>query len=96
MADDSSGVIPRISDPEANAANIAAIDREVGGSRFRHIVAWGKFLGFTPETVARCIELAEAEKAPLNAIQKFSNGWHTVHDIANEANRQSVERLAQP
>ncbi|QDT54295.1 hypothetical protein Pan44_23230 [Caulifigura coniformis] len=94
MTDDS--VIPRLTDAAANAANCLAIDREAGDTRYRHIVAWGKFLGFTPATVRRELDRAEAENAPTNAIQRFDDGWHTVDTIANEANRARVEELARP
>jgi hypothetical protein len=41
-------VIPRIAANVADAANIAAIDRLISTTRFPYIVAWGKWLGFTP------------------------------------------------
>src|SRR5688572_12544131 len=77
-------VIPQQADAAANANNIAAIDRVSGHTAYRHIVAWGKFLGFTPETVLREIALAERENAPVDAIQKLDGRWHTVADIAND------------
>ena len=44
-------VIRSTADRIANEANIAAIDKLIGPTKFTHIVAWGKCLGFTPETV---------------------------------------------
>ena len=87
-------LIPKQSDESANRANVLAIDKAAGGSRYAFIVAWGKFLGFTPDTVCREIERAEAEGAPLNAIQKIEGRWHTIDDIANDTNRSRVEALS--
>lgn len=87
-------VIPRQSDAVANAANVAAIDSVAGESRYRHVVAWGKFLGFTPETVRSAVELAAVEGAPIDAIQKIDGRWLTLADIQNDMTRQAVCDLA--
>ena len=88
-------VIPRISDRAANAANMAAIDEFVRTGKYNHIVAWGKWLGFTPQTVQKHVEQAEAENAPEDAIQKIDGKWDLVGDIANETNRKWVNELAE-
>jgi hypothetical protein len=87
-------VIPSTSDDVAFRANMAAIDRLVTTRKYHHIVAWGKWLGFTPETVEDQVELAEAEHAPEDSIQKLYGTWIRVGDIVNEANRQQVNELA--
>ena len=87
-------VIASISDKTAHAENIAAIDRLVVPGKYRHIVAWGKWLGFTPQTVLKSIELAKAEDAPEDAIQKIDGRWIRVGDIANQTNRDRVAELA--
>ena len=86
--------IPSISNKASNAENMAAIDRLIVPGKYRHIVAWGKWLGFTPETVFRSVELAEADDAPEDAIQKIDGRWLRVSDIANQNNRDRVAELA--
>src|SRR5689334_8664917 len=80
-------VIPSIADLAANNANMAAIDRLVATRTYHHIVAWGKWLGFTPDTVRNLVQEAEADGAPANAIQKIDGKWLTSGDIQNEGNR---------
>jgi hypothetical protein len=87
-------VIPSIADKVANAANIAAIDRLIQASRYSYIIAWGKWLGFTPETVQASTREAEADDAPLDAIQKVEGRWLVLGDIQNDANRKRVEEIA--
>ncbi len=87
-------VIPRMADNAANDANNAAIDRLVTTHKYLYIVAWGKFLGFTPETVRKYLIEAEAENAPDDAIQKTQGKWLCLADIENEENRQRVRNLA--
>lgn len=86
-------VIPSISDPAANAANMAAIDRLVRTTKYLHIVAWGKWLGFAPKTVQESVDLAEAEEAPVDAVQKLNGEWTRMGDLMNEENRKKVEEL---
>lgn len=90
-----STVIPSIFDRAANDANMAAIDQHVRTTKFRHIVAWGKWLGFTPETVQKSVEQAEADHAPEDVIQKIDGEWLRVTDIANDANRKRFDELAE-
>jgi hypothetical protein len=91
---DESSVIPKVSDRAANDANLAAIDRLVRTQKYHHIIAWGKFLGFTPVTITQTISDAEVDNAPADAIQKIDGRWNTLADIENETNRQRVEALA--
>lgn len=86
--------IPNLSDRKANAANIAAIDSLVQTQKYPYIVAWGKWLGFKPETVLKIVRAAEVDNAPENAIQKIDDRWTTLDDIQNETNRQRVIDLA--
>lgn len=88
-------VIRRISDPGANEANCDAIDRLIGECRHPYIVAWGKFLGFAPETVKEYIQKAEAENAPVEAVQKLDDEWILLSSIKDEVNRSRVANLAQ-
>jgi hypothetical protein len=88
------GVIFSISDKAANDANMAAIDQLVRVTKYRHIVAWGKMLGFTPQTVQNSVNEAEADNAPEDAIQKIDGQWLRVGDIANDSNRQRTNDLA--
>lgn len=87
-------IIPNMADKSANDANIAAIDRLVRTEKYHHILAWGKFLGFTPATISSILLEAETDKAPENAIQKVDGKWLTVDDIENESNRLRVNGLA--
>lgn len=87
-------VIPNISDVSAYRANCDAIDRLIGECRYPYIVAWGKFLGFTPETVREYVQKAEADKAPTEAIQKLDDEWLVLSNINNETNRRRVMELA--
>ena len=89
-------VIPSRSDRAAYEANMAAIDRLIGQCRYPYIVAWGKFLGFTPQAVQEYVQDAEADNAPAESIQKFDDGWSVLSDIVNETNRQRVMALAKP
>lgn len=88
--------IPRMADRAANDANIAAIDRLCRTQKYRHIVAWGKFLGLTPTTICSSLEQAEADNAPVDAIQKVGGAWLCLGDIVNETNRKAVGDLATP
>lgn len=87
-------MIPSVSDEAARKANDEAIDRLVGECRYPYIVAWGKFLGFTPEAVQEYVREAEANDAPPDAIQKIDGEWLTVTGIRNETNRKRVLELA--
>ena len=93
--DSPTSVIPQISDARAHAANQTAIDRFVHTDRFHHIIAWGKWLGFTPQTVLKAVKDAEADDAPWDAIQKIDGRWLRLDDITNEENRRQVEEIAQ-
>lgn len=87
-------VIPRLSDELAKEANLAAIDRLASTDKYHHIVAWGKWLGFTPSTVVESIRLAEAENPPADVVQKVDGKWVRLGDVANESNRQRVDEIA--
>lgn len=87
-------VIPSIADKAANSANSAAIDLMIDAARYPYIVAWGKWLGFTPETVQKTVAEAEADDAPPEAIQKINGRWSTLSDIVDESNRQHVAEIA--
>lgn len=88
-------MIPSIADRVADEANMTAIDRLIPTTKYPYLVAWGKWLGFTPETVHRSVAEAESDAAPLDSIQKIEGKWHTLYDISNAANRRQVERLAE-
>lgn len=87
-------VIPRVSDMVANAENIEAIDQLVVSGKYRHIVAWGKWLGFTPSTVADHVRQAEADDAPSDVVQKVNGKWIRLDDVVNETNRRRVDEIA--
>lgn len=86
--------IPRISDTVAYKTNCEAIDRLIGECGYPYIVAWGKFLGFAPETVMEYVQQAEADKAPTDAIQKFEDQWMLLSAIRSDSNRRRVTELA--
>ena len=88
------GLIPKISDRVAYRDNMDAIDRSVQSRKYAYIIAWGKWLGFTPVTVLNYITQAEADGAPLDVTQKIDGAWLRLGDIANETNRKRVEALA--
>lgn len=90
----SNTVITSTADREAYSANCLAIDKRVETQRFRYIVAWGKWLGFTPDTVQKSVLEAEAENAPSDAIQKIGTRWLVLKDIVNETNRKIIVYLA--
>ena len=46
-------VIASTADRNAYSVNCLAIDNLVKTKRFRYIVAWGKWLGFTPDAVQK-------------------------------------------
>lgn len=87
-------VIPSISDTAAYEANCEAIDRLIGKCPYPYIVAWGKFLGFSPEVVKEYVEQAIADNAPAEAVQKLEDGWMLLSSIKNEGNRSRVTSLA--
>lgn len=89
-----SPVIPSMSDRTAAAANSAAIDRLIRTPKYVYIIAWGKWLGFTPETVQKSVVEAEADDAPAEALQKIDGRWLFLGDIVNDENRSRVEALA--
>ncbi len=93
-ATDVTSTIPRISDTAAYEENMAAIDRLIRTARYHHIIAWGKWLGLTPETVRNMIEVAQLDNAPVDAIQKIDGRWLRLQDIENESNRNRVDDLA--
>lgn len=92
--DSCGSVIPSTADRAADEANMEAIDRLVRTDRYRYIIAWGKWLGFTPESVRAQVAAASADNAPADAIQKIDGKWSTLDDIENPENRQAVESLA--
>lgn len=87
-------VIPSLADKAADRANIAAIDARVSPACYPYIVAWGKWLGFTPEIVSTFVAEAAADKAPRDAIQKIRGRWLRVKDICNDRNRETVKAAA--
>ena len=87
-------VIASTADRNAYSVNCLAIDNLVKTKRFRYIVAWGKWLGFTPDAVQKSVREAEAENAPSDAIQKIGTRWLVLDDIVNETNRKMVVDLA--
>lgn len=89
-------LISSVSDRTAWSANCEAIDRLTHESRYPYIVAWGKFLGFAPETVHECLQKAEADNAPPEAIQKIDGEWLLLSSIQNDGNRRRVVALARP
>ena len=93
-ATDVASTIPRISDTAAYRENMVAIDRMVSTPKCYHIIAWGKWLGLTPETVRNIIEAAQSDNAPPDAIQKIDGRWLRLQDIENESNRNCVDDLA--
>lgn len=70
------------------------IDRIVRTQKYLYVVAWGKWLGFTPETVRDIVQVAELDDAPADAIQKIDGPWLRLGDIENESNRTFVDELA--
>ncbi len=86
-------VIPAIADRVANCENIVSIDLIAETQKYFHIVAWGKFLGFTPASVCRSISEAESDSAPHDSIQKINGRWLRLEDIRNQSNRQRVAEL---
>ena len=86
-------VIPCSADKVADTKNILAIDTLVRTEKYRHVVAWGKWLGFTPESVQMQVREAEMDDAPADAIQKIDGRWLRFGDINNESNRQRVSDL---
>ncbi len=88
-------LIPTQTDSVANRLNIAAIDRLVKTDRYRFVVAWGKWLGFTAEAVKHQVQQAEADDAPEDAIQKSDNRWLSLSDIQCEENVRKVRRIAE-
>jgi hypothetical protein len=86
--------IRRISDNAAYQANVVAIDGLVKTLKYHHIVAWGKWLGFTPETVNKSLIDAEVDNAPADAVQKIDGVWICLEDIKNETNRKRVDDIA--
>ena len=87
-------VIRDMSDEAVNQANVKGIDTLVKTQKYRHIVAWGKFLGFTPATVLEYVRQAEADNAPADVIQQIDGKWLRLEDIKNETNRHRVSELA--
>ena len=71
-----------------------AIDRLVKPTKYRHIVGWGKWLGFTPDTVRRELIQAENDDAPIDVVQKAGDRWLRLDDIQNETNRLRVIELS--
>ncbi len=70
------------------------IDNVVKTQKYHHIVAWAKWLGFTPESARKIIEEAQLDDAPADAIQKVDGRWLCLGDINNESNRNRVDNLA--
>lgn len=91
-SDDS--VIPSTSNAMDFSANAEAIDRQIGTTKYRHIVAWGKWLGFTPKTVEKYVREAEIENVPEDVVQRIDGTWVRLCDIENESNRNRVEEIA--
>lgn len=72
----------------------AAIDTLIGASRYPYIVAWGKWLGFKPETVRNDVVKAETDDAPHESVQKIDGRWVFLADIQNDSNRQRIIAIA--
>ncbi|AMV17412.1 hypothetical protein [Planctomyces sp. SH-PL14] len=89
-----SSVIPGLAYRVANAANIAAIDRLVDATRYPYVVAWGKWLGFTPQAVQKNVLQAQEDNAPPESIQKIDGQWRVLDDIQNDENRRRVVQFA--
>lgn len=86
-------VIPSL-DRASTAANSAAIDRLIPTTRYPYLVAWAKWLGFTPEAVRQGVLEAEKDNAPQDSIQKIDGRWLVLDDIKNDTNRKRVEKIA--
>ena len=89
-------VIPSTADPVAYRANMRAIDEQVAPKTYAYIIAWGKWLGFTPFSVQRSVDEAVVDNAPLDVIQKIDGKWLHLDGIANDTNRNRVMALANP
>jgi hypothetical protein len=87
-------VIKSTADRIANQANMTAIDKLVTSKTYPYIIAWGKWLGFTPDTVQKYVTQAEADKAPLDVVQKIDGAWVRLDGIVNDTNRKRVIDLA--
>ena len=92
--ENTASVIPKIADAVAYEANMIEIDRLVKTTKYRHIVGWGKWLGFTPDTVQRELAQAENDDVPIDVVQKAGNRWLRLGDIQNETNRLRVIELS--
>lgn len=87
-------VIPSTSDAAAFSTNASAIDQHVSTDRYHHIIAWGKWLGFTPKTVEKYLTQAVADDAPADSVQKIDGQWVRLGDVGNETNRKRVDEIA--
>lgn len=54
------------------------------------IVAWGRYLGSHNEYIQDECDQALADEAPVNAIFKREDGWHTTDGITNPRTRQTL------
>lgn len=93
-ATDVASIIPFLSETAAYEENMAAIDRTIKTEKYHHIIAWGKWLDFTPDSVRNLIEVAILDDAPADAIQKIDGVWLRLRDIVNGSNRNHVDYLA--
>lgn len=65
---------------------------------YKHIAAWGRFMGSYETYIKAQQELAASENAPLNSIYcnfgKDSKRWATADQIVNDAKRKYINEEA--
>jgi len=61
---------------------------------YRHIRAWGAYMGSLPYYVNDQVELAILDDAPENAIYYGGGKWATADQIETPEVREAVEKLA--
>lgn len=58
---------------------------------YKHIKAWGQFMGSYDSFIEMEQFNAAADDAPLNAIYKSGDKWYTFDEIENEETRWLIE-----
>ena len=58
---------------------------------YKHIRAWGKMMGSFEYYIMGEQEKAAADNAPLDAIYKREDGWHTYSSVTREDTRQRMD-----